>query len=481
MSVDLVRIIDSIHRDKNIPKEVLFEGIESALATAAKKHYPDAEEITVTIGRENGDPQVLKDGKPVDPPDFGRIAAQTAKQVIIQKIREAERDSLFDEFDDQRGELMTGTVQRFEGGAVTVNLGKTDALLPRGEQIPGESHHPGERVRAIILDVRKAGQRIKIILSRTHPDFVRRLFELEIPEIADQIISIRALAREAGYRSKVAVTSIDTKVDAVGACVGVRGIRIKNIVDELGGERIDIVRWNESLQVLIPNALQPAEIDEVMLCQLLGRAIVLVREDQLSLAIGRRGQNVRLASKLVGWDIEIMTSDELDELIEKAVAAFSKIEGVDTELAEKLVEQGILSYDDLSVMEIDDLVNTIEGLDEDLAKSIVARAEELAEEQSEEAPRRKGARTTAPGDAPPAEAGAGETTESGTEPGEETGEGGEASAEADGAPDDSIEAVAPDTAGPAPDEPEEGADEAPELDASEPSQPEDRDMDQTQP
>ena len=159
--------------------------------------------------------------------------------------------------------------------------------MPRSEQIPGESYHPNERIRAIILDVRKVGQRVKIILSRTHSDFVRRLFELEIPEIADQIIAIRALAREAGYRSKVAVTSIDTKVDAVGACVGVRGTRIKNIVDELGGERIDIVRWNESLQVLIPNALQPAEIDEVMLCHLLGRAIVLVRDDQLSLAIGR--------------------------------------------------------------------------------------------------------------------------------------------------------------------------------------------------
>jgi N utilization substance protein A len=223
------------------------------------------------------------------------------------------------------------------------------------------------------------------------------LFELEIPEIADQIISIRALAREAGYRSKVAVTSIDTKVDAVGACVGVRGTRIKNIVDELGGERIDIVRWNESLQVLIPNALQPAEIEEVMLCQLLGRAIVLVREDQLSLAIGRRGQNVRLASKLVGWDIEIMTSEELDEMIEKAVNLFNKIDGVDTELAEKLVEQGILSYDDLSVMEIDDLVNTIEGLTVEFAEQITARAEQLAEEQTEEMPRRKGARASSSG------------------------------------------------------------------------------------
>jgi transcription termination/antitermination protein NusA len=403
MSVDLVRIVDSIHRDKNISKDILFEGIQSALTTAARKHYPDAGEIEVRIDPDSGAIDATKDGVKMDPAELGRIAAQTAKQVIIQKIREAERDSLFDEFEDQRGDLVTGTVQRFEGGAVIVNLGKTDAILPRSDQIPGESYHPNERIRAIILDVRKVGQRVKIILSRTHSDFVRRLFELEIPEIADQIIAIRALAREAGYRSKVAVTSIDTKVDAVGACVGVRGTRIKNIVDELGGERIDIVRWNESLQVLIPNALQPAEIDEVMLCHLLGRAIVLVRDDQLSLAIGRRGQNVRLASKLVGWDIEIMTAEELDEVIEKAVKAFEKIEVVDTELAERLVEQGILSYDDLSVMEISDLVNTIEGLTEEQAVEIVAKAEVLAEAQTEELPRRKGARASASEPAPPVE------------------------------------------------------------------------------
>src|SRR5208282_3858309 len=395
MSVDLVRIVDSIHRDKNIPKDILFDGIQSALTTAARKHYPEAGDIEVHIDRETGAIDATKDGVKMDPSELGRISAQTAKQVIIQKIREAERDSLFDEFEDQRADLVTGTVQRFEGGAVIVNLGKTDGILPRGEQIPGESYHPNERIRAIILDVRKVGQRVKIILSRTHPDFVRRLFELEIPEIADQIIAIRALAREAGYRSKVAVTSIDTKIDAVGACVGVRGTRIKNIVDELGGERIDIVRWNESLQVLIPNALQPAEIDEVMLCHLLGRAIVLVRDDQLSLAIGRRGQNVRLASKLVGWDIEIMTAEELDEVIDKAVKALEKIDGVETELAERLVEQGILSYDDLSVMEITDLVNTIEGLSQEQATEIVARAEVLAEELSEELPRRKGGRTAA--------------------------------------------------------------------------------------
>ncbi len=444
MSVDLVRIVDSIHRDKNIPKDILFDGIQSALTTAARKHYPEAGDIEVHIDRETGAIDATKDGVKMDPSELGRISAQTAKQVIIQKIREAERDSLFDEFEDQRADLVTGTVQRFEGGAVIVNLGKTDGILPRGEQIPGESYHPNERIRAIILDVRKVGQRVKIILSRTHPDFVRRLFELEIPEIADQIIAIRALAREAGYRSKVAVTSIDTKIDAVGACVGVRGTRIKNIVDELGGERIDIVRWNESLQVLIPNSLQPAEIDEVMLCHLLGRAIVLVRDDQLSLAIGRRGQNVRLASKLVGWDIEIMTAEELDEVIDKAVKAFEKIAGVETELAERLVEQGILSYDDLSVMEIADLVNTIEGLSTEQATEIVARAEVLAEELSEELPRRKGGRAAAALlEAPPSND---ETGPSGNDdsPAEET-RSVELTAENGTSPDDSADHVQSDT------------------------------------
>lgn len=443
MSVDLVRIVDSIHREKNIPKEVLFEGLQSALATAARKHYPDAMDIQVTIDPETGRIATVKDGESVEPPDFGRIAAQTAKQVIIQKIREAERDTLYDEFDGLRGEMVTGTIQRFEGGAVTVNLGKTDGLLPRSESIPGESHHPGERVRAIVLDVRKVGQRVKIILSRTHPDFVRRLFELEIPEIADQTIQIRALAREAGYRSKVAVSSLDQKVDAVGACVGVRGIRIKNIVDELGGERIDIVRWNDTLQVLIPNSLQPAEIEEVLLCALLGRAIVLVRDDQLSLAIGRRGQNVRLGSKLVGWDIEIMTSDELDELIDKAVGLFSALEGCDTDLANRLVEQGILSYDDLSIMEIDDLVSTVEGFDLELATSLVSQAERLAElAEQDELPRRKGARVasslSAPvdhgppptEDTPTDESDAGESDPGGSDPGGSDADGSEVGDEA---------------------------------------------------
>lgn len=385
MSVELVRLVETIQREKNVDKHVLLDAIKTALTTAARKHYPDIdpELIQVDINAESGDIVTTKDGQVVETSDFGRIAAQTAKQVIIQKIREAERDSQFSEYFDRVGELVSGSVQRVEGGVVTVNLGKTDALLPRSEQIPGETFDIGKPVRAVIIEVKKAGQRVKIVLSRRHPDFVRRLFEREIPEIAEGVINLRAVAREAGYRSKIAVNSLDNKIDAVGACVGVRGTRIKNIVDELGGERIDIVRWNESLQVLIPNALQPAEIEEVMLCQLLGRAVVLVRDDQLSLAIGRKGQNVRLATKLVGWDIEIRTAEELDEDIEKAVTAFVKIPGVEVDLAERLVEQGILGYDDLSVMEVESLVDTIDGLTPEMAQHLIDVAEQYSESESE--------------------------------------------------------------------------------------------------
>ena len=205
-------------------------------------------------------------------------------------MREAERDALIEVYREQIGQLVNGIVQRHEGGTTTVTLGTLEAILPRSEQIPGESHHANERVRAVIFEVKAQGSRVKVVLSRTRRELVRRLFEQEIPEIADGVISINELAREPGYRSKVAVSSIDQRVDCVGACVGVRGNRIKNIVDELAGERIDIVRWNDDPQALIPNALQPAEVDQVILCQMMGRAIVLVREDQLSLAIGRRGQ-----------------------------------------------------------------------------------------------------------------------------------------------------------------------------------------------
>lgn len=382
---ELLRLVDSIHRDKNIDKEIVFEGIEAALVSAAKKHYGEEKEIVVAIDRRDGTITSSMDGQPLDPEEtVGRIGAQTAKQVMIQKIREAERDALYDEYESIRGQLVTGVVQRYEGGAATVQLQNVEAILPRSEQIPGESHHPNERVRATVFEVRKQGSRVKVILSRIRPDLVRRLFEQEIPEIADGVIQIRAMAREAGYRTKVAVSSSDQRVDCVGACVGVRGNRIKNIVDELAGERIDIVRWNDDMQVLIPNALQPAEVEEVILCQMLGRAIVLVREDQLSLAIGRRGQNVRLGSKLCGWDIEIMTREELDEQIERAVKGFCAIEGIDESLSERLVGEGYLSYDDLSVIEPDALME-MGGLTAEQVDAIVAVAEEKAAEAEEAA------------------------------------------------------------------------------------------------
>ena len=377
---EMLRIVDSVHRDKNIDKEVVFQAIEAALVTAAKKHYGELSDVVITIDRNTGALAGTHDGAILDPEEIsGRIGAQTAKQVIIQKIREAERDQLLGEYGEQIGQLVNGVVTRAEGAATIVSLGTIEAILPRSEQIPGETHHPNERVRAIVFEVKPQGSRVKVVLSRTRPQFVQRLFEQEIPEIADGVISVKQIAREPAHRSKVAVFSSDQRVDCVGACVGVRGNRIKNIVDELSGERIDIVRWSDDPETLIRAALQPAEVDQVLLCDMIGRAIVLVREDQLSLAIGRKGQNVRLASKLCGWDIEIMTNEELEQQIDRAVAGFMKIDGMTEDLAQRLVEQGYLSYDDLSVIEPDALVE-MGGLTEEQVDHIVNQAEAMATE-----------------------------------------------------------------------------------------------------
>ena len=376
----ILRIVDSLHRDKNIDTEIVFRAIESAFASAARRQYGDTSEVIVTVSRENGSLAATLDGEPLDPAEMiGRIGAQMAKQVIIQKIREAERDSLVEEYHELEDQIVNGSVQRVENSLVTVQLSSVEAILPRSEQIPGESHHSGERIRAMVCEVRPQGTRVKVVLSRARPRFVQRLFEQEIPEISEGVISINALSREPGYRSKVAVSSTDSRVDCVGACVGVRGNRIRSIVDELNGERIDIVRWDEDPEIMIPNALQPAEVDQVLLCDMIGRAIVLVREDQLSLAIGRRGQNVRLASKLCGWDIEIMTAEELDEQIDRAVTGYSALDGVDENLAGALVEQGYLSYDDLSVIEPDALAE-MGGLTMEEVDHIVEQAETRAEE-----------------------------------------------------------------------------------------------------
>jgi N utilization substance protein A len=375
---EILRIVDAIHRDKAIDANVVFEGIEQAILSAARKHFSEEEQLEVRIDRETGEPALICDGALLDPELLGdllgRISAQTAKQVMIQKIREAERDQLYEEFLELRSQQVSGQVTRVDRGTVIVSLGKVEAILPRSEQIRKENYRTGDRVRAIVLDVRKAGSRVRVILSRTHPDFVRRLFEVEIPEVNDRIIEVRSIAREAGNRSKVAVSCGDTTIDCVGACVGVRGARIRGIVEELAGERIDIVRWNDSLQILVPNAMQPAEVEDVILCQMLGKVIVLVREDQLSLAIGKFGQNVRLASKLVGWDISVMTQSLLDEQLDKSIEAFCVVPGVTPELAENLVSQGFFTFDDLSVIEPDQLAE-MSGLSAEDCDRIVEYAD----------------------------------------------------------------------------------------------------------
>jgi N utilization substance protein A len=385
---ELLRIVDSLHREKNIDTELVLQAIEAALVMAAKKQFGEEADIDVQIARDGGAIRATCDGRELNQEEIGRIGAQTAKQVIIQKIREAERDARLDEFQDQVGQLVTGIVQRTERGLTIVQLGAVEAILPRGEQIPGETYHNGERVRAVIYEVKASGNRVKIILSRTKPQLVQRLFEQEIPEIAEGVIEIRAISREPGYRSKVAVSSSDQRVDCVGACVGLRGNRIKNVTSELAGERIDIVRWSDDPMVLIPNALQPAEVEQVLLCDMIGRAIALVSEEHLSQAIGRYGQNVRLASKLCGWDIEIMTADELEQQIDRAMKGFLEIEGMTEELAQRLVEQGYLSYDDLSVIEPDVLME-MGGLSAEQVDAIVEQADDLAAQQEEEEKERK--------------------------------------------------------------------------------------------
>jgi N utilization substance protein A len=310
---DLLRLVEAIHRERNVDKELLFQGLEHALLTAARKRLGESASISVTIDRTNGEVRVITPSGELDLPDLGRIAAQNARQVFGQIIREAEREVIFSEYDRFQRQLVNGTVYRIDGTAVIVQLGKSEGYLPKHEQVRGETYRVGDRVLCYVVEVKKIGNRVKIILSRSHPDMIRRLFEREIPEIADGVVEIVKLVREAGYKTKAACQSMDPKVDPIGACVGLRGTRIKNIIDELNGEKIDIIRWNDSPEVLIVKALKPAQINSITLYEETRRALVAVEEDQLSLAIGKKGANVRLASKLSDWAIDIMSETEARE------------------------------------------------------------------------------------------------------------------------------------------------------------------------
>ncbi|MFO0874836.1 MAG: transcription termination factor NusA [Phycisphaerales bacterium] len=394
MNSETLRILDAIARDKNIDREVLIKDLEQAMISAARKHFNslDTEEFGCAVDRLNGNISLwrnLADGgrEPINLAKLGRIPAQTAKQVMIQKFREDERQSLLDEFGKREGELVTGTAHRVDGGALIVQIDRTEGIMPRGDQIPGEEFKPGERVRCLIREVRDQAGQIKIILSRSHADFIKRLFEAEVPEVAEHIIEIKAMAREPGFRTKLAVASVDSKVDAVGACVGVRGSRIKNIVDELGGEKIDIVRWNESSQVLIANALKPAEVEEVSLCFELGRATIIVRDDQLSLAIGRRGQNVRLAARLTGWDVDILTPGEFAKGLEILEQTVKSAEGVTEQMVDRMGALGLISVFDVEEVGSEVLQKEVE-MPAEIADRVVARCSEkakvVAEQQKKE-------------------------------------------------------------------------------------------------
>lgn len=390
-SQEMLRILDSIARDRNIDRSILVRDLEQAMVSALRKHYNtlDLEEFACKLDPMTGTLEITRHGEPLvlAPAALGRIAAQTFKQVMIQKFRDDERSSIFDEFSKRIGEIVNGTAQRYEGGSLVVTIDRAEAFMPRSEQIPGEQFAAGDRVRCMILDVRDAGSQVKIVLSRGNPDFIKRLFEVEVPEVSEKVIEIKAMAREPGYRTKIAVTSIDNKVDAVGACVGVRGSRIKNIVDELNGEKIDIVRWNESSQILIQNALKPAEVKEISLCFELGRATVVVTDDQLSLAIGKRGQNVRLAARLTGWDIDILTPDEFTKGLEIMSETLRSIEGITEQMVDKLGALGMVSVFDVEEVGTEVLMSEM-GIDLEMAQRIVdiasARAKEVAAQQEAE-------------------------------------------------------------------------------------------------
>jgi len=410
MNSELSAVVEYMERERGVDRETIIGAIESALQTAADKNTEDAEMLRVNIDRKTLDIHAFATKKVVmsvddryrevslaearrsepeaqldemieiesTPRNFGRIAAQTAKQTILQKIRQAEKSRVFEDYKDRAGEIVTGTVRRFERSTVVIDLDHgADGMMPSKERVPTEEYEVGERIRAYIVSVEDRESGPEILLSRSHSDFVRRLFELEVSEISDGTMEIKGIAREAGYRSKVAVISHDERVDPVGACVGIRGMRVKNIVRELNGEKIDIVRWSDEIKKLVTNSLAPAQLKAVDIDEPTHTVTVTVDGDQLSLAIGKRGQNARLTSKLIGWRVDIQKDEEamdFEERVAAAVAKLALIDGIGAEWAEKLVYGGFLSVEGLMAAELSDLEG-IEDVTPEKAQELWAAAE----------------------------------------------------------------------------------------------------------
>ena len=465
MNGEFLVALERIEREKGISKEVLFEAIESALVSAARKVIDDPdvdkEDITVSMNKETGEIKVFAEGEEVESDRFGRIAAQTAKQVIIQKIREAERDVIYDKYTKKVGGIISGSVHRFERGNIIVELDDTEAVLPKSEQLPRERFRQGEGVRAFLLKVERGSGGPEIILSRSDSGFVRKLFELEVPEISQGIVEIRSLAREAGERTKIAVYSKDEKVDPVGACVGMRGSRVRDIVKELHGERIDIVRWDDDIREYLQAAVSPAEISKMVIDRENNTITLTVPKDQLSLLIGKKGRNIRLASKLLDW--ELVAESEAEQVDIPA----ANVNGIGKKTLEALESAG---YDDLEKIIAAGAASLteLEGIGEKTAQKIItacegtkaafleekakleAEAAAKAEQAAQEAPEEPGEKPAEEGQEEKAEGSAEEAPEEPEEPSE-------------GQAEETAEEPEEEPAGEAAEEPEEEpAEEAPE-------------------
>jgi N utilization substance protein A len=416
---ELLQVADTVARDKGIDRDEVLEAMEQAVQKAGRSKYGQEYDIRAEIDRRNGEIRLLRFREvvetieneatqialaaaqrlnteaeigdfitdPLPPIDFGRIAAQTAKQVIVQKVRDAERQRQFKEFKDRIGEIVNGLVKRVEFGNVVVDLGRAEAMLRRDELLPRESFRQGERVRAYIYDVRQEARGPQIFLSRTHPQYMAKLFAQEVPEIYDGIIEIKAVARDPGSRAKIAVISRDSGIDPVGACVGMRGSRVQAVVGELQGEKIDIIPWSSDPATFVVNALAPAEVTKVVMDEEQRRIEVVVPDDQLSLAIGRRGQNVRLASQLTGWDIDILTEAEESERRTEEFRSRSQLFidalDIDDVIAHLLVTEGFGSLEGVAFVPVEDLAE-IEGFDVDVAGELQERARNALERRDRE-------------------------------------------------------------------------------------------------